>query len=33
VKGSVPILLIAVGAGVWLAIILIVLRFFGVNLS
>jgi hypothetical protein len=31
-KASLPILLIAGGAGAWLAIVLIVLRFFGLNL-
>jgi hypothetical protein len=32
-KDSLPILVIAGGAGVWLAIVLLVLRFFGIHLS
>jgi hypothetical protein len=32
-KASVPILVIAGGAGVWLAIVLLVLRFFGMHIS
>jgi hypothetical protein len=32
-KASVPILVIVGGAGVWLAIVLLVLRFFGMHIS
>jgi hypothetical protein len=32
-KASLPILVIAGGAGVWLAIVLLVLRFFGMHIS
>jgi hypothetical protein len=32
-KSFVPILVIAGGAGVWLAIVLVVLRIFGMHLS
>jgi len=32
-KASVPILVIAGGAGGWLAIVLLVLRFFGMHIS
>jgi len=31
-RGSVPILVIAGGAGVWLALVLVVLRFIGVHI-
>jgi hypothetical protein len=33
VKASVPILVIAGGAGVWLGCVLLVLRFFGIHIS
>jgi hypothetical protein len=32
-KASLPILVIAGAAGVWLAIVLLVLRFFGMHIS
>jgi hypothetical protein len=32
-KTSVPILVIAGAAGVWLAVVLLVLRFFGIHIS
>jgi hypothetical protein len=32
-KGSVPILVIAGAAGVWLGFVLLVLRFFGIHVS
>jgi hypothetical protein len=32
-KGSVPILVIAGVAGVWLGLVLLVLRFFGIHVS
>jgi hypothetical protein len=32
-KASMPILVIAGGAGVWLAIVLLVLRLFGMHIS
>jgi hypothetical protein len=32
-KASVPILVIAGGAGVWLGFMLLVLRFFGIHIS